>query len=260
VNKKSTVSIFFSVWVMLFYSLLYTPIVILIVFSFNAASSGHFTSWTLKWYRELFASPEIWQALKNSLIVAWSSVFLSLSMGTALVVASMRTYFHKIAFLFYGSLAVPEIVMAVGLLSFFYFFSVPLGLTALIAGHTLIGLGYVVPTLYTRASELDYRLSEASLDLGATQMQTFFNITLPLLRSSMIGAGLLVFIISFDDFLVAFFCAGAESQTLPLYIFSLIRVGSAPVINALSTILLLVSGVLVILFSSLRVKSMGMIK
>ena len=259
-NRQSTINVFFSLWVLLFYLLLYTPIIILIVFSFSASSSGHFTTWTLKWYRELFTSPEIWQALKNSLIVACSSVFLSLAMGTALVVASMRTYFNKVAFLFYGSLAVPEIVVAVGLLSFFYFFSVPLGLATLIAGHTLIGLGYVVPTLHARVSELDYRLNEASLDLGATQIQTFFNITLPLLRSSIIGAGLLVFIISFDDFLVAFFCAGAEDQTLPLYIFSLIRVGSAPVINALSTVLLVVSSLLVVLFSSLRVKRMGMIK
>ena len=162
--------------------------------------------------------------------------------------------------LFYANLAVPEIVMAVGLLSFFYFFSVPFGLTTLIAGHTLIGLGYVVPMLHARVSDLDYRLTEASLDLGATQIQTFFNVTLPLLLPAMVGAGLLVFVISFDDFLIAFFCAGATEQTLPLYIFSLIRAGSAPVINALSTLLLVVSSLLVLLFSSLRVKRMGMVK
>lgn len=256
-----SVNIFFPMWLFLFYLFLYVPIIILILFSFNTANfAGQPGEWSLHWYYELFASVEIWHALKNSLIVAGSSVFLSLLMGTALVVASTRTYFHKIAFLFYGSLAVPEIVMAVGILSFFYFFSVPFGLITLIAGHTLIGLGYVVPMLYARVSELDYRLTEASLDLGATQVQTFFNITLPLLWPAIIGAGLLVFVISLDDFLIAFFCAGATEQTLPLYIFSLIRVGSAPVINALSTLLLVVSSLLVLLFSSLRVKRIEMVE
>ncbi len=253
--------VFLPLWVLAFYLFLYVPIIILVLFSFNASSfAGQMGGWSLRWYYELFASAEIWHALKNSLIVAFSAVFLSLMMGTALVVVSSRTYFHKVAFLFYGSLAVPEIVMAVGLLSFFYFFSVPFGLTTLIAGHTLIGLGYVVPMLHARVSDLDYRLTESSLDLGATHLQTFFNVTLPLLRPAMIGAGLLVFVISFDDFLIAFFCAGATEQTLPLYIFSLIRAGSAPVINALSTLLLVVSSLLVLLFSSLRVKRMGMVK
>lgn len=255
------VGIFFLLWTLMFYLFLYVPIIVLVLFSFNSSSfAGQMSGWSLRWYYELFASAEIWHALKNSLVVACSAVVLSLMMGIALVVASSRTYFHKVAFLIYGSLAVPEIVMAVGLLSFFYFFSISFGLTTLIVGHTLIGLGYVVPMLHARMSELDYRLTEASLDLGATQLQTFFNVTLPLLRPAMIGAGLLVFVISLDDFLVAFFCAGASEQTLPLYIFSLIRAGSAPVINALSTLLLVVSILLVLLFSSLRVKRMGMVK
>ena len=244
-------------WVMLFY-FLYVPIVVLVLFSFNNSTTGQFTEWSLRWYRELFASPEIWQALKNSLIVAGSAVFLSLLMGTALVVASMRTHFYNVIFLFYGSLAIPEIVLTVGLLSAFSFFSIPLGLTTLIVGHTLIGLGYVVPMLYARASEIDYRLVEASLDLGASQVQTFFNITFPLLRPALLGAGLLVFIVSFDDFLIAFFCSGATEQTLPLYIFSLIRVGSVPIINALLTILLVISSLLVLLFSLLSVKRIKM--
>jgi len=257
---RRPVGICFGLWILLFYLFLYIPIIVLVLSSFSSSSSGRLGDWSLRWYQELFDSPEIWQALKNSLVVAFSSVMLSLLMGMALVVTSMRTYFDKVAFLFYGGLAVPEIVMAVGLLSSFYFFSVPLGLTTLIAGHTLIGLGYVVPMLHARASELDYRLTEASLDLGATQTQTFFNVTLPLLWPAMVGAALLVFIISFDDFFVAFFCAGATEQTLPLYIFSLIRMGSAPVINALSTLLLLVSSLLVILFSSLRVRKLGVMK
>lgn len=258
--KRNGTHVLLVLWVMLFYFLLYVPIVVLVLFSFNHATTGQFTEWSLRWYRELFASPEIWQALKNSLIVAGSAVFLSLFMGTALVVASMRTHFYKVVFLFYGSLAIPEIVLTVGLLSSFSFFAIPLGLTTLIVGHTLIGLGYVVPMLYARASEIDYRLVEASLDLGASQVQTFFNITFPLLRPALLGAGLLVFIVSFDDFLIAFFCSGATEQTLPLYIFSLIRVGSVPIINALLTILLVISSLLALLFSLLSVKRIKMVE
>jgi spermidine/putrescine transport system permease protein len=131
---------------------------------------------------------------------------------------------------------------------------VPLGLTTLIVGHTLVGLGFVVPIVYNRFAEIDQRLIEASLDLGATYWQTFFKIVLPLLRPALIAAGLLVFIISLDDFLVAFFCASADSQTLSLYIFSMVRAGLSPLVNALSTFLLLVSCLFVLLFSLISQK------
>jgi len=131
---------------------------------------------------------------------------------------------------------------------------VPLGTTTLIVGHTLLGLGYVIPILHARFVELDISLIEASYDLGATQKQTFFSIVLPLLRPALIASGLLVFIISLDDFIISFFCAGASIQTLPLYIFALIRTGASPMVNALSTILLIVSSLLVFLFSFLQIK------
>lgn len=238
--------------IFLFYLFLYMPIVVLIVFSFNAGGSGHLTTWTLKWYKALFHAPEILHTVKNSFIVAISTVILSITMGLALVVASARARFNKLSFLFYATLAIPEIVIAVGLLSFYYFFSIPLGLVALIVAHTLIGLGYVVPTLYERIAQVPYTLTEASLDLGASHIQTFFYVTLPLLKSSLITTALLVFIVSFEDFSLAFFCASAESQTLPLYLFSLIRAGSAPLVNALSSFLLLMTGFFIFIFCLFR--------
>ena len=126
----------------------------------------------------------------------------------------------------------------------------------IIAGHTLLGLGYVIPILYDRFIELDESLIEASYDLGATKRQTFFSVVLPLLAPAMIASGLLVFIISLDDFVISFFCAGASVQTLPLYIFSVIRTGASPMINALSTIMLIVSSFLVLLLSFVQVKKM----
>ena len=148
----------------------------------------------------------------------------------------------------------PEIVLAVGLLSLFSFFAIPLGSITLIIGHTLLGLGYVIPILHGRFVELDRSLIEASYDLGATQRQTFFAIVLPLLMPALLSSGLLVFIISLDDFIVSFFCAGASVQTLPLYIFAVIRSGSSPMINALSTIMLIFTSFFVLIFSFLQIK------
>jgi spermidine/putrescine transport system permease protein len=240
------------------YFLLYIPIFVLIVFSFNNnALTYNWLGFTTDWYMELFSSVEVWDALANSLFVAFSSVFLSLTIGSILIFFGARAHVRRLLVLFYGSLAMPEIVLAVGLLSLFSFFAVPLGASTLIAGHTLLGLGYVVPILYGRFAELDVSLIEASYDLGATKKQTFFSVVLPLLAPAMIAAGLLVFIISLDDFIISFFCAGASMQTLPLYIFAVIRTGASPMVNALSTILLISSSVFVLLFSFLQVKKIG---
>lgn len=241
-----------------FYLFLYIPILILVVFSFNKNALTHdWTGFTMQWYYDLFASEEMWQALKNSFFIASVSVFLSLAIGAMMIFFGTRRMVDRLQLLFYGNLAMPEIVLAVGLLSLFVLFSIPLGATTLIAGHTLLGLGYVVPILYARFVELDKSLIEASYDLGATQRQTFFLVVLPLLSPALIASGLLAFIISLDDFVISFFCAGASVQTLPLYIFSVIRSGSTPMVNALSTVLLVGSSLLVILFSLLQAKKFG---
>jgi len=125
----------------------------------------------------------------------------------------------------------------------------------LILSHTLLGLGFVIPLVYVRFLELDPKLREASLVLGATPFQTFFKVTLPLLRPTMTAAALLVFIISFDDFVLSYFCAGSSAQTLSLYILSMLRSGVSPVVNALTSILLLLSSCLVLIFFSLRTRT-----
>lgn len=252
-------SYFVPITVAAVYLFLYIPIFVLIIFSFNDnAFTCAWSSFTMHWYYDLFASTEVWHALKNSLFIALSSVFLSLTLGSSLIFFGSRDTVQRLQFLFYGSLAMPEIVLAAGLLSFFSFFAIPLGAITLIVGHTLLGLGYVIPILYSRFSELDESLIEASYDLGATQRQTFFAIILPLLMPALMASGLLVFIISLDDFLISFFCAGASIQTLPLYIFAVIRTGASPMINALSTIMLIFSSVCVLLFSLLHVRKLRM--
>jgi len=241
--------------VALFYLFLYLPIFVLIIFSFNDnAFTNSWVSFTTDWYTDLFASTEVWYALKNSLLIASSAVFLSLTIGSTFIFFGSRAVVQRLLLFFYASLAMPEIVLAVGLLSLFSFLSVSLGATTLIVGHTLLGLGYVIPIVHGRFVELDESLIEASYDLGATKKQAFFTVVLPLLAPALIAAGLLVFIISLDDFIISFFCAGASVQTLPLYIFSVIRTGASPMINALSTIMLIASSFFVFLFSFLQVK------
>src|SRR5579871_1441076 len=152
--------------VMAIFGFLYLPIVVLVLFSFNDSAFPYvWKGFTLKWYHELWQSVEVWDALKNSLIVALATVALSISLGLLAVLYGARTRVAQFFVLFYGSLAIPEIVLAVGLLSFYSFFSIPFGLITIIAAHTLLGLGYVVPIVYARYSELEYTLTEASMDL-----------------------------------------------------------------------------------------------
>jgi spermidine/putrescine transport system permease protein len=249
VRRNAHTQYAYPLFVGFIYFFLYIPIILLIMFSFNDdafACSWH--GFTLRWYEQLWSDTEVWHALKNSLVIASSSVILTVSMGTLLVFYGQGRYLNRCMGFFYASLAVPEIVLAVGLLSFFYFFSIYLGLPTLIAAHTLIGLGYAVPILYTRYREIDKRIIEASYDLGATREQTFVRVVLPLLSPAIVTGALLVFIISFDDFLLSFFCSGTTVQTLPIYIFALIRAGTSPMVNALSTLLLVVSSLFMALF------------
>jgi spermidine/putrescine transport system permease protein len=251
INVKS---FYMPLFVTLFFLFLYVPIIVLILYSFNASTMPYeWKGFTTMWYKQLFASKEAWQALSNSLVVSAASVFLSVTMAV-LVVYNGFEKLNRFFVLFYGTLVIPEIVLAVGLLGFFSLFSVSLGLVTLVAGHTLLGLGYAVPIVHSRFYELEKHLTEASLDLGATRSQTFFRIILPLLMPAIFAASLLVFVISLDDFLIAFFCAGAETQTLPLYIFSVVRSGGSPMINALSTIMIFVGGLIVSFIALLQAR------
>lgn len=248
---------FMTGFILLTYFILYLPIFVMVIFSFN---NGPFPApwigFSTKWYLELFHSTALWTAFYNSVIVAAGSTLLTLTMSMGLIFyQSSGKKTIPCSFIFYGTVFVPEIVLAIGLLSFLSLCSIPLGLPSLIAGHTVLGLGYAVPIMYAAYSSLDPRLSEASLDLGATKSQTFWKVTLPLLKPALVVSGLLVFILSFDDFILSFFCAGSEAQTLSLYIYSMIRQGISPVINALSTILLALSSLLVGIFCSLTMRS-----
>ncbi len=230
-----------ALFVMGVYFFLYTPIMILVLYSFNQGGFPDvWQGFSLHWYQDLFTSVEIWRAFHNSVIVATFASFLSVSMSI-MFVHGMRQFKYDFTPLFYSNALIPDIVLAVGLLALFSYVMIPLGLTSLIAGHTLLGLGFAMPIIKSRYDELDKNLIEASLDLGASMRYTFLHVIVPFLYPAILVAFLLAVIVSFDDFLISFFCAGSAVQTLSLYIFSMIRSGISPIVNALSTLLLLSS-------------------
>lgn len=242
------------VFVYLTYLFLYVPVFVIFMFSFNKSRySIEWTGFSLRWYAQLFRTPEILDALYVSLVVAICSVFLSVLIGTCLVVASKwwRPWLSYV--LFYPNVVLPDIALAIGILSIFAFFKVPLGYGSLIAGHTLIGLGFVVPIVKSRFVELDPLLTEASLDLGATNMQTFRRILLPLLSPSIFAASLIVFTLSLDDFLIAFFCSSPKIQTLSIYVYSQMKETVDPSINAISVLLLAFSSIVALVLCSMKV-------
>lgn len=232
---------FFLTLVASVYVFLYMPIIVLILYSFN--QGGFPDAWrgfSLHWYHDLLDSVDIWRAFLNSVIIALTSSTLSILMAIFFIHGS-RKYKRDWTAMFSVNVIISDIVLAVGLLTLFSAISVPLGLTTIIAGHTLLGLGFTIPVIKGRYDELDDSLIEASLDLGASYQYTFFNVIVPFLYPAIFSAFLLAIIVSFDDFLISFFCAGASVQTLSLYIFSMIRSGISPVVNALSTFLLVIS-------------------
>ena len=255
-RKRSAGRLTSLIVIALTYLFLYVPILTLLVFSFNVDRfPAPWTQFTLKWYQELFRDHFLWKAFANSLIVASSSTLISLAAGIGLIFyGAQGGKISNSLGMFYGNLIIPETVLAVSLLSFFTAIKIPLGLISLIVAHTVLGLGFIVPIVYARYRELDPTLTEASHVLGANPLQTFFKVTLPLLRPTLITTALLVFILSFDDFILSYFCAGSTAQTLSLYILSMIRTGVSPVVNALSSVLLFLSSLLVLFFFSLKTR------
>jgi len=254
---------------LLVFVFLYTPILILIVFSFNSTRSlAVLTGFSTEWYAALGQNDELLEAARNSLIIGLLATAGSTLIGTLTALAMDRYRFRlRTAFdaNLYLPIVIPEIVLGVALLLFFNQALLPLlGLIGIRAGTglgtiTISHIGFNIPFVYVvvraRLADFDRRLEEAAQDLGADEWKTFRRVTLPLLMPGIIGGALLAFTLSLDDYLITFFTKGVGSTTLPLYIYSLVRRGVDPQINALSTLLLLGSMGLVLL--SLAAQSGG---
>ncbi|SFN33400.1 spermidine/putrescine transport system permease protein [Pseudomonas sp. ok602] len=249
------------------YLFLYAPIALIVLFSFNAGRSGlAFECCSVQWFGRAFGNPFIMEALGNSAMIAFSSAILATLFGT-LAVFGLQRAGRRVRLLFdaltYCAIIIPGIVIGIStLIAFISLFDlinpllaawlpqVPrlnMGFFTVIAAHSLFTMALVMVIVRSRVDSLDKALQEASADLYAPPLETFWRVTLPQIAPAIMAGFLLAFTFSFDDFIIAFFVAGSET-TLPIYIFSSIRRGVTPEINAISTVIICVS--LALLFTS----------
>ncbi|HBM80428.1 MAG TPA: spermidine/putrescine ABC transporter permease [Clostridiaceae bacterium] len=246
-----------TIYSILIYLFLYIPIFVLVVFSFNSSKlNAVWTGFSLKWYYSLFSNYSIMEAVKNSLIIAFSSTILSIIIGTAAAVGMYKYKFRGkslIDGMLFIPLVIPEVVMGIAMLAFFSMIKlIPLGLITLIIAHVTFSVSYVIIVVRSRLDGFDKSLEEAAMDLGATPMQTFTKVTLPVIMPGIMAGGLLAFTLSIDDVIISFFVAGPGSNTLPLKVFSMVKFGVTPEINALSAILLVLTVSLVVIMQLLN--------
>ena len=232
------------------YAFLYIPIAVLMVLSFNKA--GLPTAWggfSFEWYGKLATNPKILASAWNSVVVATLSTTIATFIGTllALGVERAKPSAARDALLF-APMIIPDIVLAIALLSFFTLIKFTLGLQSIILAHVVFNIAFVCAVVRARLKNFDWSLTEASRDLGAGALVTFWRITLPLILPAVIAAALLAFTLSVDEFIIAYFTAGAgqSSTTLPMQIYAMIRFGVTPEINAMASIVMLVSFMLVL--------------
>ncbi len=241
------------------YAFLYLPIIVLVVYSFNGSGVGGFppAGWTLDWYRQLFADGPLWDAVLNSFIVAIAAVAISIGLGLPAALALDRSdfpgksIFRRLVLL---PLILPGIITGLSLLMLFVGSGMKLSLVTITLGHGTALISVATTEIFAGLQKLERAQEEASLDLGANQWKTFWRITLPNLRVSIIAASLLIFTLSLDEIAVSFFLIGRDN-TLPLEIWSRLRRGITPEINAISTLILLFSIGMILIWYRLRTRS-----
>lgn len=240
----------------LVYLFLHAPVIALAVFSFNRSKFAvSWTGFTLDWYRRLLARDDILAGLGRSLIVGLVATVVSTALGTLMALALARHRFRGrrgVEGLLYLPLVTPEIIMGISLLSLFALLGVPLGLGTITVAHVAFGISFVAIVVGARLRGMDRSLEEAALILGADEWSAFWRVTLPQLAPGIAAGALLAFTMSFDDYVITSFVAGAGSSTLPLVVYGMVRRNIEPSINAVSTLIVLVTAVLLFLVDRLR--------
>lgn len=251
-NKKFSKIIFALVIIFL-----YLPIIMLIVLSFNESKAYIWKSFSLKWYKELFlSSPKLWSSFFRSIIVAITSSFIAVVIAT-LGAIGIKWYNYKVKAYVklsaYIPLVLPDIIIGVSLLIFFNINKViPLGLITIFIAHTTFNIPFSLFIIMSRLDEFDYSIIEASRDLGATEFQSLVKVIIPSMMPGIVSAFLMSLTLSLDDYVITSFVTGPGSDTLPIQIYSMLKYGISPTINALSTILIL--GTLVLSLSSRKLQ------
>lgn len=242
----------------LIYLFLYAPIIILIVYSFNDSKvNAVWMGFTTKWYYQLASDGDILTALKNSLLVAFLSTLISTIIGTLAAVGMYKYKFKGktvLDGLLYVPIIIPEIVMGISLLVFFSQTKITLGIITLILAHVTFSISYVVVVVRAKLSGFDRNLEDAAMDLYANEFQTFSKITLPIILPGIAAGALMAITLSLDDVIISFFVSGPSYETLPLKIYSMVRVGVTPEINALSTVMIVITLSIAIISELLQLK------
>lgn len=240
----------------LVYLFLYAPIVVLVIFSFNTDKRNVvWHGFTLDWYARLWQNVELQRALLTSLKVSCLATTVAVVIGTLTALALARYpipgkgWFNTGIYL---PMAIPEIVMGTSLLTFFVGLGIQLSFWTVVFAHLAFCVGYATATIRSRLAGLDFSVEEAAADLGANPWQVFWLVTFPRILPGILSGGLLAFTLSFDDFVVTFFTAGIGSETLPLRIYSMVKFGVTPEINAISTLTLLVTLVAMLAYGWLQ--------
>jgi spermidine/putrescine transport system permease protein len=233
--------------------LLYLPLAVLVVYSFIGPLDPvtGMKPWSLHWYSKAFSNRLVLDSLNMSLWVGLWSMLGATVLGTMAALALQRTRFpgRKVFdALIHVPLIMPEIVLGLALLIWFVLLRITLGSFSIILSHITFSMSYVIITVMARLEGFDRSLEEAARDLGASPSQVFIKVTLPLIWPGILSGALMAFTLSFDDFLITFFTAGVGSDTLPLKIYSMIKFGVTPEINALSTVMLIATFFLVLVF------------
>ena len=227
----------------LVYLFLYLPLAIVVSYSFNDSRlNAEWVGFTLHWYRTLFSDEQMFRAAANSLLIACISSAVATVLGTMAGIAIHRYKPRLLPILVITPVAMPEILLGVSLLLFFIqVLNLTLGMVSVVIAHITFSIGFVAIVVRARLAGMDEALFEAARDLGATPWQTFRLITLPLIMPGVIAGALMAFTLSIDDFVITFFTAGVGVSTLPLQIYSMIKIAVTPEVNAVSTLLMLLT-------------------
>jgi len=239
-KKNNWLSKLFVILVLLFN---YLPIIVVVVYSFNASKYSNWAGFSLQWYEKLFRNSQILRSLNNSLILAFSSCGLSILIGTAGAVGMARSRFRTQGLLENVSMIpmmMPEIILGMAYLAFFSIIRIPFGMLTLIIAHTTFCIPYIFINVQSRLVGLDPAYVEAARDLGASPTRAFYDVTLPLITPAILSGALLSFAMSMDDVVISFFVTGTTSNTLPLQVYSMLKMGVTPEVNALCTLMLMV--------------------
>ena len=239
----------------LIFVLMYLPIAVVIVFSFNESKFPvRFTGFSLKWYQELFSDSAMIEALGNSLFLGVVSCFVSAVIGTLGAVGLSRIHWKTKGILEYISilpLMIPEIILGMVLMAFFYMMNLPFGMLTLLIGHTVFCVPYILMEVKARLAGMDPSLEEAARDLGAGPFRAFWDIILPLIMPAVMSGSLLAFAMSMDDVVISIFINGPRLSTLPIKVYTQIKTGVTPEVNALCTIMLAVTLLILLIYTAI---------